>query len=75
MAGISILIFGSCYASNYYFYYCRSRLKYIWTTIALITNLLGFISTMSSTLHKLKYAWIKGVIFSIIGILNGMSLI
>lgn len=30
---------------------------------------------MSSTLHKLKYAWIKGVIFSIIGVLNGMSLL
>lgn len=74
MAGISILIFGSCYAANYYFYYCRRAYQIFWITIAFVTNFSGFLITMMPSIHKVQYAWLKGVVFSIIGVFNGLSI-
>lgn len=75
MAGISILIFGSCYAANYYFYYCRPFFFKLYLGIAFITNLSGFLATLSEKLHKAEYTWIKGAIFGILGVGNGLSML
>lgn len=45
------MIFGSTYAGNYYFYYCRPTLLYIYISFAFISNFAGFLATMSDKLH------------------------
>ena len=75
MAGICILIFGSTYACDFYFFYCRSFWRNLYITISFVTNMMGFIATMSPILHIEKYAWMKGVIFAGIGIFNGLSMV
>lgn len=73
MGGICVLIFGSSLASNYYFFYCRPLWKNLFTGISLFTNLMGFLATMIPHMHKREYNWIKGVLFSIIGVFNGST--
>lgn len=74
MAGICVLIFGSTFSANYYFYYCRPNLLKIYVTLSFVSNMTGFVITMCDFIHKLEYAHYKGVIFAIIGVLNGFSM-
>lgn len=46
----------------------------IFVTIAFITNFGGFCITMTKVIHTKKYAYLKGPIFAVIGILNGFSM-
>ena len=75
MGGISIMIFGSTYAANYYFYYCRHKLFFTYATFAFVTNFAGFVAMLFDTLHTIKWVWLKGVIFAAIGLINGLSIL
>lgn len=71
MAGITVLIFGSVYASNSYFFYCNLYLKHIYNTLSLIVCSMVFIATMMEYFHRPENLSIKGKLFGALGIING----
>ena len=48
---------------------------YIFIGISFITNFIGFVVTLTDKIHKVEHAHLKGVMFSAIGIGNGVSMI
>ena len=75
MGGICILIFGGTYTASYYYYQCRPYFFNFFINMAFVSCLSGFSITMTKFIHTEKYAYLKGPIFSFIGILNGSSMV
>lgn len=73
MAGVAVLIFGSVYASHYYFFYCNSFLRVMYSVISFVACLLVFVATLLEYFHKPENLAIKGKLFGALGIVNGIA--
>ena len=75
MAGISILIFGSSFSSHYYLYKCMPLHHYIYSTFSFISCFGVFIASMFEKFHLAEFTYIKGLMFGVLGVGNGVALI
>lgn len=75
MAGISILIFGSSFSSHYYLFKCMPLHHYFYSSFALVTCFGVFIASMFEKFHKAEFTYIKGLMFGVLGVGNGISMI
>lgn len=75
MSGISILIFGSVYASHYYFFYCNGWLRHTYSWISFIICFAVFLATLLEYFHKPENLAIKGKLFGALGIINGITFV
>lgn len=73
IAGISILVFGSCFACSYYIYYCHPKLQLFYGIIEFVTCFSVFIITYLERFNKKEYVPLKGMLFGALGLGNGLS--
>lgn len=74
MAGISVLIFGSAYCSNQYFFHCNPPLRSFYCWLSFIICFAVFVRTLSPKMHSHKNQASKGLMFGALGLINGFQI-
>ena len=74
-AGISILIFGSSFAMYYYFFYCNTLLKSLYSIFILVNCLVVFGFSMGDAVHKPKNSKWKAAMYASLGLSNVVPMV
>jgi adiponectin receptor len=69
-AGISIMMFGSSYATFYYSFYCMPFYRNLYITLSFILCFSVFIISLGDMIHKPKYMKLKVFMYGGLGITN-----
>lgn len=70
LAGISILICGSCFPITYYYFYCLPFHRYCYTFFSCFTCILVFGVSLGDWINKSENNHLKGLMYGTLGISN-----
>lgn len=75
MAGISILIFGSTFAADCYFFYCEISLWWIYVSLSFFSCFAVFVVMLFEKMHSPEMNHVKGLSYGVLGVVNGMGIL
>ena len=70
LAGISILIMGSCFPITYYYFYCLPYHRFCYSFFSCFTCIGVFVISMGDRIHKAENNHLKGLMYGTLGISN-----